>query len=249
MLQALSTHVDYYASLNLFGLITQSPFIISTCVLPIFIIAKFIKKDRSAHLLVLITYFVFTFYSILDSGHAWRNYIVQIIPWSVLILGITLNAVPYLKRLNLTIIFVVFVLISSVYRVNEYKRICNEGLTFHGRSKEIYQYFQQRGFNYFKPYFLSDHLVHWYTDTKPIRREVTHPSNLTRPELFQTVNHQDTSPKELLQLILNEKPNPVVKSVKTFYLDDELENYLNNYLQTHYTVDKVINGSTIYVIK
>jgi hypothetical protein len=97
-------------------------------------------------------------------------------------------------------------------------------------------------------YFMEGHLAHWFTNTKPISKLATHPSNIGREYLLKVLAGPSATVESELSAILDREPAFIVMPSTVTYLSGHprARELLFQKIFTDYDLVKEIGGLLIY---
>jgi hypothetical protein len=220
-----------------------------------FIVAQWRNTSRAKRRgLVLLTMFLFgTEISILKGGGTRSHYLIQLVPFMALTAAAFLNTLLSSKARLLTISVVVLALaISAKPIIAGYKTIASRALAHkeltYGPAYEIAAYLNQENTLSEPIYMMTDHIVYWLIDAKPLSKSTTHPSNIAKEYLLKIVVGPDTSTEMEMAKVLAQKPKFIVKTKNIWYLHDKTAArlLLEETLRRQYELVKQIRGRQIY---
>ena len=212
---------------------------------------KFLIIKEKAFLIILIFFFSILF-SILKSGTGHPHYLIQIFPLLSIISIFFLN---YALENKKKIILIATIFSISIFSIPVVKGYIPLTKNFFLNKKlesdpiiEIKKFMEKENKNNESVYFLTDHIIHWFTNTKPLTRAISHPSNIAKEFLLNEIVGEKTSSKREMAKILNKKPKYIVKKKKVFYLENRVaaNSLLEETLYTEYEIIKKIQGRLIY---
>lgn len=214
---------------------------------------KSFSEEKRRGLLWLTLFLFGTGISILNSGAAHIHYLIQIIPFMSLAAAAFFNTLFSSKARWLTISIVVLALVISVkpviYRYDQIasRVLENKPLTY-GSTFEIAAYLTQENPLKEPIYMMTDHLVYWHLNTKPLTKSTTHPSNISKEYLLNILVDSNASTEAEMTKILSQKPKFIVKKKNVWYLSGKIEArlLLEETLNTDYQLVKEIQKKQIY---
>jgi 4-amino-4-deoxy-L-arabinose transferase-like glycosyltransferase len=209
------------------------------------------SKEKKEKLLWIILFLISTLISILKGGATHSHYLIQLVPFMSLMAAVFLDSI-IVGQWIITSIIVMALVISMKPSIGQYKyaisRILGGESLIYGATYEIADYLTQENAINEPVYMMTDHLVYWHINAKPMRQSVTHPSNIGKEYLLKVLLDQDTSTEIELNNILTQKPKFIIKNKSVWYLSRKndanllLETTLNN----NYQLVKEIQGRQIY---
>ena len=124
------------------------------------------------------------------------------------------------------------------------------GTYFNGEGIQVPQFLLHQGLNTENILFLEYHIGYWLLDKSPPTQAATHPSNLCRDELFPFYdNPRKSTLEELRYLMEGIRPETVVvrKNKRIFdKKEEEANQYMEQYIQKHYTLHTSLDAAAIY---
>jgi 4-amino-4-deoxy-L-arabinose transferase-like glycosyltransferase len=204
--------------------------------------------------ILLVVFLLGTELSILKGGGAYRNYLIQLVPFMALAAAVFLNACSSgYARWPVTVMILVALAMTRASVIPEYENVMSrffagERLTY-GAQYEIAEYLKQENASREPIYLMTDHIVYWLIDAKPLSKSTTHPANITNTLLLNVLVGPGTTTEMELAKILAIKPRFIVTAYKSFlYLRTKpaAMSLLRYTLNTHYELVKEIQGRHIY---
>lgn len=196
-------------------------------------------------------------FSFIKGGRINGHYLIQLHPIFIVLAGILVSRISYLQKINYRpfIFFILLLLPAEAYL--EYYRIAKHkierGSFFNGEGITVPQYIKQNGISTENILFLEYHIGYWSLDTKPPVKSATHPSNICRNELFPFYeNLRKTAVEEISYIMEEIQPATVVIRENRSIFDPKLvdeNNYINSYLEKHYSLLQTVDKAEIYSIK
>ena len=192
--------------------------------------------------------------SVVMTGPPFGHYLVQLIPWFAIFLGVVIDSrsTKILRWLPVAGIGVVLVgvAIGSTQRSYELllQRMERGKSLAYGTAYEIADYLQTEDESGGSLYMASDHLVYWLLGAYPPTRLSTHPSNIAKPELVAVIEGPNATPESEMRKIVQQRPDFIVKPQSVWYLSGlpEVVRFLEESIARDYTLKTVIEGRQIY---
>lgn len=202
-------------------------------------------------LLVLVAGILLSF---LAGGKLNGHYLLQFYPFFLILLFGALERArrPWLHFfVGLTpLLFLLAPAESYLEYANVARNYAAHGRLYNGEGVDVPHYLQETRQDAAGVLFLEYHIGYWFLDKAPPSPAATHPSNITRPELFPYMReNRRTSEAELEYLLGRWRPEIVVTRQGKSVFDGEftLENALvRSYLGAFYQRDTVIGRAEIY---
>jgi hypothetical protein len=142
---------------------------------------------------------------------------------------------------------------SMLSVIPEYENVVSRFLSgqtlTYGAPYEIAEYLKQENASREPVYLMTDHIVYWLIDAKPLSKSTTHPANITNTHLLEVLVGPGTTTEMELAKILDQKPRFIVTGYKSFmYIRTKpaAMSLLRDTLKTHYELVKKIQGRHIY---
>ncbi len=210
-----------------------------------------LKKRNVQLLLAVIGGVVFSF---VQTGKVNGHYLIQLYPFLLILVGIALDNLESLKKLKIAPILIFMTLASPIEAYSEYVNIIknkiDRGTFYNGEGFTIPGFIKENNLDAKNIFFTAYHIGYWLLDENPPTKASTHPSNITRQELFPFMeNPRKTSIEELQFIFENVRPKLVVTKKNHSIFDKEfyeLNEYINSYLQSHYKEIAIIEKGIIY---
>jgi hypothetical protein len=190
--------------------------------------------------------------SLVLGGATPRNDLIQIIPFLAVVAavpwGTGLTARGTGRLLTSFVVFVGLVLplapVAKQYLRSFYK-LKNNGTLFSDRGYDIAEYLERHNPEACPVYLMSDQIVYWLTDSKPLSRLSTHPSNVAKEYLFPELVGEEATTTSELKKVFDQQPLYVVKAENLWYLEahEEARAFLRERLAADYElVDRLRSG-------
>lgn len=209
--------------------------------------------DKYGSILVLVFFFSVEI-SILSSGAYWGHYLNQLFPFMALLLAMSLTSWHSFNSHRITNVILFLVLVISVVVVTpDYKdiifRIFSGQSLKHDITDEIAVYLQKENTAGEPVYIMTeDHIIYWLNGLKPLRKSVTHPSNISRDYLLRYIVGPGTNTETEMFNVLAQEPRFILTKKDVSYLRDKssARSLLDNTLSMRYTLVKQIDDRLIY---
>jgi hypothetical protein len=192
--------------------------------------------------------------SFYKGGRINGHYLIHLYPLILIFVGIVVSKMTVFKRFNYKpyVLFIVLIIPFEAYL--EYYNIIQNKITkgsfFNGEGIEVPNYIISHHLESSNILFTEYHIGYWVLDRKPPTMAATHPSNLSKQEMFFAYDNPRKNTMEEIQFILEVKqPSLIVAKKGDLLLFDTLikENkYVNAYLEKHYRPIKTIGKAIIY---
>ena len=217
-----------------------------------------INQDRLQRISnISILLLIFVLLSIFHTGRDFGHYMIQLLPYSVLLSSFTINFVisnenRILKTLFITcILTLAFLPITKI--IKQYHKIYiikkfNNSL-YYGTTYNILKYFKENDVSGEYLFFMSHHICYWFLDSKIPTKYVT-PSTLAKDFLITAIDGSNSSSEIELTKILDKKPKYIIKRKSEWYLKKFNKNksidILKYEIEKNYKLVKIIDSVFIY---
>jgi membrane protein CcdC involved in cytochrome C biogenesis len=206
----------------------------------------------------LLAFLVAVSWSVMATGASHPHYLIQILPFCAVASVYALNAGSamsrYVRPAGLLLLacsaVVSFMPIASRYGTL-LRSIADGSPVAPDRAREVAALLLRDNGRREGVYLMEDHIVHWLTQTKPLTRMSTHPSNISKPRVIALIEGPQATPQSELQRIFAMNPAYVVKSATPYYLQDmpaELD-WINGQLGSRYELVARIQGLDVHRLK
>jgi hypothetical protein len=202
------------------------------------------------------TFFVAVAWSIIASGAAHGHYLIQIIPIMSIFAGMAIGRGMSSKARHgvLALVFLGSIIpLKEIY--SQYYYIAHRvksGLTLsYGPQYEIAEWLRNENPLAEPVYLMTDHIVYWFTSGRPLTKATTHPSNIAKEYMLDTISGPNSSTSNEMSRILSLSPLFIVKKKRTRYLRKkaDAERILEQTLSERYVEVAVIHGRHIYKLR
>jgi 4-amino-4-deoxy-L-arabinose transferase-like glycosyltransferase len=208
------------------------------------------SRSQRLGLAFLVVFLSGTEISILRSGAAYPHYLIQLLPFVALTAAAFLNACSRgYSRWPVSGISVVALGLSMLASVSEYRKLASRlmkgQLINNDAAYEVAAYLKQANASGESMYVMTDHIVYWLTNSKPMSKETTHPSAISKQYLLNILVGPDATTETELAKILARKPRFIVKERNVWYLRENpaARFLLEETLKRHYELVKQIHDS------
>nr|WP_299487091.1 glycosyltransferase family 39 protein [uncultured Allomuricauda sp.] len=191
--------------------------------------------------------------SFMQTGKVNGHYLIQLYPFILVPLGMALSKLPAVnKKYTLPIAFLLALLPMEAYL--EYGNIVSnkmeKGTYFNGEGIDVPRYIVENNIETNNIFFTEYHIGYWVLGEHPPTKAATHPSSITREELFPYMQNPRHTGMEELKYILEEvRPKTVVARKGKRIFDKKLlefNAYIDVYLAENYTLIATIDRGLIY---
>lgn len=219
-----------------------------------FLKSKESLQERQKSLSLIFVFFVGTLASILNGGASYSHYLIQIFPFIVLptacFFGLRTYKNIYWKYIAISTFFLAIFSSILSYSTLAFSIIDKKTMNY-GSAYEIASYIRKNNPQDKPIYMMTDHIVYWFLNQRPITYPVVHPSNIfSRGYLLGIIFSSDIDPAVEMQKILSKEPLYIVKKEKVFYLGDRklrsTREILEKTLNSQYSLVKRIDDKLVY---
>lgn len=208
---------------------------------------------RSRDLQILVAIILGILISYMQAGKINGHYLIQLHPFILIPFGLLAARLPAIGKSYRTLVAVLLLLIP-VESYLEYANIISnklkKGSFFNGEGLEVPRYIQAHGLDTRNIYFTEYHIGYWILEKDPPTKVVTHPSNITRDELFPYMQNPRTKGMEELRYIMEVlRPQTLVARQGKKIYDKKLPKYnayIDAYLVEHYRLLATVGRGLIY---
>lgn len=190
--------------------------------------------------------------SFVQAGKVNGHYLIQVYPFILIPVGIVFSKLPQIRRAYQPLLLILILVPMESYL--EYGNILSnrleKGTFFNGEGVEVPKYLVENKIQHQSIFFAEYHIGYWLLDATPPTVASTHPSNITRQELFPYMkNPRKTSIQELQYILEVVKPKIIVARKGKLIFDkkyDELNAIIDPYLEEHYALIETLGRGLIY---
>ncbi|MAU17667.1 MAG: glycosyltransferase [Muricauda sp.] len=208
-------------------------------------------KDKKIQILTVVI--VCILLSFVQAGKVNGHYLIQLYPFVLIPLGIAVAKLPAIqKKYHPLIIFLLILIPVESYL--EYGNIISNkiktGTFFNGEGIEVPTYITEHNLETENIFFTEYHIGYWVLGEEPPTKAATHPSNITREEMFPFMNNPRKTGMEEIQYIMEVvQPKTLVAREGKEIFDKKLVDYnayIDSYLEEHYQLTATIGRGLIY---
>ena len=216
------------------------------------------KKDllnfKSKPVQILLLCFAGIMFSFMQAGKINGHYLIQLYPLLLLLVGMALsNKLPKFKKQYNWLVMIVLTLIpmeSYMEYANIISNKMEKGSFFNGEGIDVPKFIASHNLETENIFFTEYHIGYWLLDESPPTKAATHPSNITREELFPYMQNPRTAGMEELRYIMEViQPKTLVARKNKEIFDKKLvayNTYIDAYLVDHYTLVGTVGRGLIY---
>lgn len=208
-------------------------------------------KDKKVQILsVLIVGILLSF---VQAGKVNGHYLIQLYPFVLIPVGMAVAKLPAIRKNYHSFIALLLILVPMESYL-EYGNIVSnkikKGTFFNGEGIEVPAYILDHNLETDNIFFTEYHIGYWVLNQEPPTKAATHPSNITREEMFPFMeNPRKTGMEELRYILEVTRPKILVAREGKEIFDKKLVNYnayIDNYLEEHYQLTATIGRGLIY---
>ena len=211
-------------------------------------------RNKRLGSILLVVFLLSTTISVLKGGAAYEHYLIQIIPFMALAAAVFLNTFFLSNARWLIIGAISIALVTSMLSIiPEYKKMLSRTLSgqpiTYGAGYDIAAYLKQENPSGEPIYMMTDHIVYWLLDEKPLSKSTAHPSNISKEYLLNVLVGPGTTTEMELSKVLAKKPRYIVFKVSSlWYLSNKPAAMilLGDTLKTNYVLVNRIEGRQIF---
>ena len=184
--------------------------------------------------------------SMLLGGAFWPKYLAQIIPFMSLSTVFIINLVQKKIFRGIVItLFIAILVLTSKDIIYEYKKMTSRynqyGKMTYGPAYEVKSYLEKNNIEPEKAFLLTQHIVYWLMNSKPLTKEATHPSNIYLDYILDEIEDKKTTPFQLMKKILMNDPEVIVVTDKPYYyVDPKADSLLQRTISEKYYLARMI---------
>jgi hypothetical protein len=208
-------------------------------------------KNRELQILTFIV--VGVLLSFMQAGKVNGHYLIQLYPFILIPIGMGISKVPVLTKKWRPVIIVLLLLIPMESYL-EYANIVSNKMEkasfFNGEGIDVPNYITSHNLETKNIFFTEYHIGYWLLNESPPTKAATHPSNITREELFPYMqNPRKTGMEELRYIMEVIRPKTLVARKNKEIFDKKLleyNAYIDAYLMEHYALVGTVGRGLIY---
>ncbi len=241
-----------YSSSKLNSPLKTLPLVLFTLVFYYFTFKKRFLDYHLKDIQVLLIVFSGVVLSFVQAGKLNGHYLIQVYPFILLPVGMVVARLPEIKKRfqPLLLLLILVPMESYLEYVNVISNKMERGTFYNGEGVEVPRFILENRLENRSIFFTEYHIGYWMLNILPPTIASTHPSNITREELFPYMNNpRKTAIQELSYIMEDVRPEILVarKGKKIFDKKrPELNAYIENYLEEHYTLLKTVDRGLIY---
>ena len=214
---------------------------------------KNIIDGKTRELQILTAIIIGVLLSFMQAGKVNGHYLIQLYPFILIPFGMALSKLPPLKKPYKTIILLLLAILPMEAYLEYANIISNKiekGSFFNGEGIDVPHYIMENHLETKNIFFTEYHVGYWVLGVSPPTKAATHPSSITRDELFPYMeNPRKTGLEELHYIMEVIKPKTLVARKGKEIFDKKLVEfnaYIDSYLLEHYTLIDTVDRGLIY---
>ena len=208
-------------------------------------------KSKKLQLLTVVVVGILISY--VQSGKVNGHYLIQLYPFILVPLGMAVAKLPPIQKKYRPVVIILLILIpmeSYLEYVNIFSNRLEKGSFYNGEGIDVPRYIMDNKLETSNIFFTEYHIGYWVLDESPPTKPATHPSNITREELFPYMdNPRETGIEELKYIMEVIQPKTLVAREGKEIFDKKLvdyNTYIDAYLDKHYTLTATVGRGLIY---
>ena len=208
-------------------------------------------KSRESQLLTVVIIGILL--SFMQTGKVNGHYLIQLYPFILIPMGVAFGKLPRLKKSYKPLIIALLLLIpmeSYLEYMNIVSNKIKKGSFYNGEGIDVPRYIQDHNLETNNIFFTEYHIGYWVLGETPPTKAATHPSNITRDELFSDLdNPRKTGVEELKYIMEVIQPKTLVARNGKKIFDKKLveyNSYIDEFLEEHYKLVATVGRGLIY---
>lgn len=210
--------------------------------------------DRNSRELQILTVVILgILISFVQAGKINGHYLIHLHPFLLVPLGMILGRLPQIPKAygrGVALLLLLVPVESYLEYANIISNKLEKGTFYNGEGIELPQYIKAQNLDTHNIYFTEYHIGYWVLGEDPPTKAATHPSNITRDELFPYMeNPRKTGMEELRHIMEVLRPKTLVAREGKKIFDKKLVEYnayIEDYLETHYRLEATLGRGLIY---
>ncbi|MFS4454631.1 ArnT family glycosyltransferase [Maribacter sp. 2304DJ31-5] len=208
-------------------------------------------KNRTVQILTVAIFGVLV--SFVKAGRINSHYLIQLYPCLVILVGIVISKFDFLKKAKVYPLYLIILLLVPAESYLEYYRIVKhkieKGTFYNGEGFSAPKYILENNLDTDNILFLGYHIGYWVLDVKPPTKAATHPSNLTKDEMFAAYENPRKNAMDEVRYIMDSlRPKTIVVRKNRRVFDQKeivLNTYIDAYLLENYEVRATVEKAEI----
>ena len=208
-------------------------------------------KSRESQLLTVVIIGILL--SFMQTGKVNGHYLIQLYPFILIPIGAAFGKLPKLKKSYKPLIIALLLLIpmeSYLEYMNIVSNKIKKGSLYNGEGIDVPRYILEHNLETNNIFFTEYDIGYWVLGETPPTKAATHPSNITRDELFSNLdNPRKTGVEELKYIMEVIQPKTLIARNGKKIFDKKLveyNTYIDAYIETHYKLEATVGRGLIY---
>nr|WP_262917832.1 glycosyltransferase family 39 protein [Muricauda sp. F6463D] len=208
-------------------------------------------KDKKIQILTVLI--VGILLSFVQAGKVNGHYLIQLYPFVLIPIGTAVAKLPAIRKKYRYFIALLLILVPMESYLEYGNIVSNKiknGTFFNGEGIEVPAYIMDHNLETDNIFFTEYHIGYWVLNQEPPTKAATHPSNITREEMFPYMdNPRKTGMEELRYILEVTRPKVLVARKGKKIFDKKLVDYnayIDNYLEEHYLLTATIGRGLVY---
>ncbi len=215
--------------------------------------SRYLIQEKRKKIILIFLFLLGTSFSIVKSGAVFSHHVIQIVPFMALLSGVSIDVLFSSKfRFYIIVALLIGLILPLKTIITKYPQMAKKWLEketfFDHAAYEIDAYLQIVNTERKPVYLMTDNIVYWFADMKPLTKLSTHPSNISKDFLLKAIAEPGASAKSEIIKILNKRPEFIVKKEDTWYLrkNKGAKDFLMASIRKEYELVKMIRGRQIF---
>ncbi len=229
------------------------PVVLGTLLLLSLGIATKLISTKTKEVQILLVVIVGILISFMQTGKVNGHYLIQLYPFFLILVAMAVSKLPSPKRAFQIVMGILIALIpmeAYLEYANIFSNKMEKGSFYNGEGIDVPNYIKENKLETDNIFFTEYHIGYWLLSETPPTKAATHPSNITRDQLFPYMNNPRRTGMDELRFIMEVvKPKTVVARNKKAIFDKKLLEfnwYIDTYLAQHYFLEATIDRALIY---
>ncbi|WP_313790199.1 glycosyltransferase family 39 protein [Muricauda sp. TY007] len=208
-------------------------------------------KSKKLQLLTVVVVGILISY--IQAGKVNGHYLIQLYPFILIPLAMAVAKLPLITKKYRPLIIALLILIpmeSYLEYANIISNKVQKASFYNGEGIDVPRYIEEHELETKNIFFTEYHIGYWVLGVNPPTKAATHPSNITREELFPYMdNPRKTGIEELKYIMEVVRPKVLVAREGKKIFDKKLveyNTYIDAYLEKHYKLRATVGRGLIY---
>lgn len=209
------------------------------------------RKSKQIRLLIVVVVGILLSY--IQAGKVNGHYLIQLYPFVLIPLAMAVAKLPFITEKYRPLIIALLILIpmeSYLEYANIISNKVQKASFYNGEGIDVPRYILEHELETKNIFFTEYHIGYWVLGVNPPTKAATHPSNITREELFPYMdNPRKTGIEELKYIMDVVRPKVLVAREGKKIFDKKLveyNTYIDAYLKKHYELTATVGRGLIY---